>query len=94
MLEGKKYCILIVTWVLLREINKYEVETHNGKLSKLFMSSYLGICHMSQNVTAIELWMTRGGKTFLKILIEEHKMRKEGPCEYVPCRMIQLWFQH
>lgn len=55
MLEGKKYCILIVTWVLLREINKYEDETHNGKLSKLFMSSYLGICHMSQNVTAIEL---------------------------------------
>lgn len=44
MFEGKKYCILIVTWVLLREINKYELETHCGncKLSKLFMSSYLG----------------------------------------------------
>lgn len=58
MLEGKKYCILIVTWVLLREINKYELEAHDGKLSKLFMSSYLGICHMQadfQNVTVIEL---------------------------------------
>lgn len=32
MFEGKKYCILIVTWVLLREINKYELETRYGKL--------------------------------------------------------------
>lgn len=31
MFEEKKYCILIVTWVLLREINKYELETRYGK---------------------------------------------------------------
>lgn len=38
MFEGGKYCILIVTWVLLREINKYELETCYGEVSKLFMS--------------------------------------------------------
>lgn len=31
MFEEKTYCILIVTWVLLREINKYELETCYGR---------------------------------------------------------------
>lgn len=53
MFEGMKYCILIVTWVLLREINKYELETmlwKTVKLPKLFMSSCLGIYALFLNM--------------------------------------------
>lgn len=35
---GESTVFLIVTWVLLREINKYELETCYGIKSKLFMS--------------------------------------------------------
>lgn len=53
MFEEKKYCILIVTWVLLREINKYELETRYGKKVSSWNYSphfILGFLHVSVGV--------------------------------------------
>lgn len=65
---GESTVFLIVTWVMLREINKYELETCYGIQSKSFMS-----WDFAQDVTfgvGAEFQMTSRALTLLHISIQ------------------------
>lgn len=81
---GKKYCILIVTWVLLRETNKYELETRYGKLYPVEIIHFLpswDFCtycrlffHLLKLLNSEWLVMLK----LFNVLIEEQNLHKEG----------------